>query len=127
MNEYNDRKNLQYHGWDVNKASRYNSGSETVRHSVCKTLVGHYAVQEMGGRVSFEVPHPDRGEIDVLIYGLDGAPIAVECETSPAPDVVESKLSRYVDGTPMRECYVLTVDNMPENITDAYEWIGEQI
>jgi len=128
-NEYTARKHLQIAGWNTTKATRYNSGSETVAHTICKTLVGHYLHHEHGYNVSFEVVHDDRGEIDVLAWGVPSRinPLAVEVETSPTVETVKDKLERYVDGTPIKECYVLNVNDMPSEIMEAYEWVASQL
>jgi len=127
--EYDERTRLQKQGWNVQKATRYNSGSETARHSVCKTLVGHYLHHELAYNVSFEITHEERGEIDVLAWGVPEriSPLAVECETSPTVETVEHKLERYVHGTPIKECYVLDVGAMPEGIMPAYSWVEDQL
>lgn len=127
--EYNQRTQLQKANWQVQKATRYNSGSETVRHSICKTLAGHYLHHEQDYSVSFEVVHDQRGEIDVLAWGLDDriSPLAVEVETSPTDDVVKSKLSRYVHGTPIQECFVINVSEMPDAIRPAYDYVTNQL
>jgi len=127
--EYDWRKELSKHGWNVHKRDgiAWNSGSETLRHFVCKAIVAHYLKHEKGLRVDSEVAHAERGEIDVIAYGGDGNPIAVECETSPTEEIVSDKLSRYYDGTPFREVFVLNVNNMPLDIMDAYEWVHEQL
>jgi hypothetical protein len=125
--EYADRTELEKCGWNVTKASKYNSGSETLQHSMCKNLVGHYLTHIKGRNVCFEATHAERGEIDVLAWGGDDAPIAVECETSPVEDVVKDKIERYVHGTPIRECFVLNVNNMPTDIHEAYAWIESQL
>lgn len=125
--EYADRTELSKCGWNVTKASRYNSGSETLAHAVCKVLVGHYLTHIKGRNVCFEATHGERGEIDVLAWGNEDTPIAVECETSPTDDVINDKIDRYVKGTPIRECFVLNPNEMPENYFKAFEWIENQL
>lgn len=127
--EYSHRRELQSAGWKVDQADKieFNSGSETVRHAVCKTVAAMYLKQEKGLRVDSEVEHSERGEIDVIGYSGEGAAIAVECETSPTDDVVGDKLERYVEGTPFRDMFLLNVTEMPENIMDAYEWVGDNL
>ena len=127
--EYSHRRELQSANWRVEKTDKveFNEGSETVRHEVCKMLVASYLKREKGLRVDSEVKHPERGEIDVIGYSGEGPAIAVECETSPKEGVVSDKLERYVDGTPFRDMFLVNVGEMPENIMDAYEWVGEQL
>jgi len=111
--------------WKVGKASRYNSGSETLAHSSLKHVVGHYLTHECGYRVSFEVEMP-QGEVDVVAYSTDDI-IIVECETSPTEDVIEDKLERYIHGEPPRECFLLNVNDAPADIFECYEWVSEEI
>jgi len=122
---YDARKELQREGWDVSKASRFNSGSETVAHSVCKHLSAHYLRHELGYKVAFETTHQKRGEIDVLAWGQRET-ICIECETNPNNDVVRDKLDRYIHGTPIDEMFLLNVDEMPHDIHGAHAWIDEQ-
>lgn len=123
---FNHTRELKRNGWTFDKSNRYNSGSETVAHTVCKTLAGHYLAHEHGYQVGFEVTHEDRGEIDVVAINEDEI-ICVECETSPTEDVVDDKLSRYVDGTLIRDMFLLNVNDMPHEWMAAYEWIDSQI
>lgn len=127
--EFRQRKEIQAAGWEINQTDKvaFNSGSETARHMVCKTLVAHYLKHERGYRVDSEVEHPERGEVDIVGYGSSGQPIAVECETAPTQAVIEDKLDRYVGGTVFRECFVLDVNEMPENIMDAYTWVADNL
>jgi len=122
---YESRKELQKNGWDVTKASRFNSGSETINHSVCKHLSAHYLRHELGYKVAFETTHQKRGEIDVLAWG-ERETICIECETNPNNDVVRDKLDRYIHGTPIDEMFVLNVDEMPYDIHGAYTWVDDQ-
>jgi len=128
--EATHRRELQDCGWDVRKRDSvaFNSGSETARHAVCKMLVAHYLKQEQGYRIDSEVEHNDRGEIDIVAYGLEDEPaFAVECETSPTEDVIEDKIERYVYNTPMRDVFVLNVTEMPSDIMDAYAWVESEL
>jgi RecB family endonuclease NucS len=127
--EYRARRDIQDAGWRIEQQDKvaWNSGSETARHMVCKTLAGHYLKHEQGYRIVSEVEHSDRGEIDIVAYSLDGAPIAIECETSPTDEVVQDKVDRYVHGTIFRDVFVINVSEMPENIMDAYSWVSEQL
>jgi len=111
--------------WHVSKASRYNSGSETLAHSSLKHIVGHYLTHECGYRVAFEVEMP-QGEVDVLGYSTDDI-IIVECETSPTDDVIQEKLDKYVHGEPPRDMFLLNVNDSPANIFECYEWVAEEI
>jgi len=128
-NQYEGRKRLRTNGWDVRQDSRYNSGSETVRHSICKQLAGHYLKHELDYRVDMEVPHETRGTVDVLAWGKPDriSPLAVECETSPTQAVEQQKYEAYYVGTPIQELYVLNVSEMPDTTMDAYEWVSKRL
>ena len=122
--EYGGRKDLQDAGWQVSKrdAVAFNSGSETDRHLVAKTLVAK-VLRDRGYRVDTEVVKAGVGEIDVVAYGLDEPPFAVEVETNPTKAVVSDKLSRYYRGEPFCECYVLDPTEMPDSLEAAREWV----
>jgi len=123
---YDVRKELERNGWSFDKSTRYNSGSETVAHATCKNLAGHYLEHEHAYQVSFEVAHKERGEVDVV--GIrENDIIAIECETSPTEEVVDDKLSRYVEGTPIRDMFLLNVNEMPHEWMMGYRWIDGQI
>lgn len=125
MKDWSEYRALKDAGWNVQKNNqvRFNGGSESVDHSVAKMLAAH-AGKEAGYRVSSEVPHPERGEIDVLLYGCDARiSLAVECENDVQDDVVEDKVSRYVRGTPIDDIAVISLDSLSENIPEAYEEI----
>jgi len=126
--DYEREQWLKAHGWDVQDNSvRSNAGSETVRHFVCKSLVVHY-LRQQGLSVTTEAAHGDRGQVDILCHGPDdGAPFAVEVETAPTAETIKDKLDRYVDGSPLREMFVLNVNEMPEHTLDAYAWVSSQL
>jgi hypothetical protein len=118
---------LKSHGWDVDATIRENSGSETAKHLTIKALVGHI-LSERDLRWTMEAVHEDRGEVDVLCHGHpDGAPFAVEVEANVDREVVRDKLERYVHDTPLREMFVLPVDDAPNDIDDLRDWIESRI
>jgi len=125
--EFSQRRELQNCGWDVRQKDSiaFNSGSETVKHAVCKMLVG-FVLREQGYRVDSEVSKDGVGDIDVVGYG-NKPPIAVECETSPTEEVIDDKLDRYYHNEPFRECFVLNVSEIPVDMLDAYGWVKEQL
>jgi len=122
------RRKLKNAGWDVQKTDsiQFNHGSETIKHVVGKSLAA-FVGRERGYRVDSEVAHSERGEIDILWYGTSDPPVAIELETSPTMDTIDDKISRYVEETPIRECFVLNLNKMPVEIPHAYEWIGKQL
>jgi len=131
MNKDNwqEYRELQTAGWDVQKQNqvRFNGGAETIPHAVSKMLVAH-AGHNAGYRVSSEVEHSHRGEIDILLYGNpDRLTYAVECETSPTMDVVEDKIDRYVNGTPIDDMVLINVSKMPVDMLEGYEFVQAEL
>ena len=128
--EYVWRNELKKCGWDVHKRDSiaFNSGSETTKHIVCKTLAAK-VLKERDYRIDSEVVHPERGEVDIVGYPtVDGLkPIAVECETAPTDDVIQDKLNRYFDGTPFSEVFVINVSDMPVDMLKAKAWVEDQL
>jgi len=128
-NNWKEYRELHNHGWDVTKTNQveFNGGSETVKHAISKMLVAH-AGHTAGYRVSSEVEHSHRGEIDVLLYGNpDRLTYAVECETSPTMDVVEDKIDRYVNGTPIDDMVLINVSELPVDMLKAYEFVQAEL
>ncbi len=121
---------LSRHGWNADKTDsiKFNSGSETSKHIHSKTATAH-VLRLNGYRVSTEVVHPERGEIDVCAIPKsdDQKPFAVELETSPTQDVIDDKLNRYYSGTPFTECYVINVSELPLNIHDMRDAIATEL
>lgn len=129
MNQENwaEYRELQTAGWSVTKTNqiRFNGGSESEKHIAVKSLVG-LAGKEAGYRVSSEVTHQHRGEIDVLLFGCpDRLTLAIEVETNPTDDVIEDKFDRYVDGTPIDDMITLNLENMHPNVNQSYGYINE--
>jgi hypothetical protein len=126
--QYTDYRTLTTAGWQIDKSNRYNGGSETARHAVCKILVGHYLSHQLGYKVVFEVEN-NHGELDVLGYGNEDrlSPIGVECETNLTGETKALKLDQYYDNEPLQELYFLEVNDMPSEIIPAYERVAEQI
>jgi len=94
-------------------------------HAVAKMLAG-FAGSQAGYRVSSEVTHTGRGEIDVLLWGHeDRLTLAVECETSPTDEIVEDKVDRYVRDTPIDDLALINVTELPDSIMDSYASVCE--
>lgn len=126
--EYDHRTTLRDAGWDVplQDMVAFNSGSETLDHYRAKALAAWVLKQE-GCRVASEVEKDGVGEIDVIGYGIDDPPIAVECETDISDDVVRDKLERYVWGEPFRDLFVVAVDELPADRDAALEYVRESV
>lgn len=121
---------LQRHGWDVDKTDtvKFNHGSETEMHTHAKTATC-LLLKDHGYRVDTEVKHAERGEIDVVAIPCGGEehPFAVELEHSPTDDVVSDKLSRYYDGTPYREVYVVNLNELPPDVLEMRTQIAAEL
>lgn len=126
--EYTDRLELTDAGWDVHKrdAVAFNGGSESLRHAAAKLLVAR-ELRERGYRIDTEVHKGGAGEIDVIAYGTDEPPVAVEVETDPKEDVIQDKLERYYEGEPFRDVFVLDPTEMPEQLQAAAAWVKEEL
>jgi len=126
--EWEHRDTLKKAGWKVPKrdAVAFNGGtSESAAHFFAKCAVA-FVLKQDGYRVASEVEGPT-GEIDVVGYGTEDEPIAVEVETNPSEEVVQDKLSRYVHGQPFRDMFLLDVDELPETFDEAVEWVREEL
>jgi len=127
---YESLKSLRNAGWDCSKADsvRFNSGSETAKHIHAKTATAR-VLRLNGYRVSSEVTHAERGDVDIVAIPKsdDQKPFAVELETSPTQDVIDDKLSRYHDGTPFTECWVVNVSELPLNILEMEQQIADEL
>lgn len=105
---------------------KFNGGSETVKHLVCKSLAA-YVGHANGYRVSSEVEVP-QGEIDICLWGHPSRlSYAVEVETSPSKDTIESKLDRYVKATPIDELVIINPGVVPLDMVQAAEFIADEL
>lgn len=127
-NQISEYRELKDWSVEVSKTNsiEFNSGSETGKHVIAKALVGHIGVIN-GYRVSSEV-ECSNGEIDVVLWGVDDRlSLAVECETSPTEETIQSKLERYVKETPLDEIVVINVTEMPDNYHDALGYVADEL
>jgi predicted AAA+ superfamily ATPase len=126
--ELTERRRLQDAGWDVHKrdAVAFNGGSETDAHAVVKLLVAKH-LREQGYRIDTEVKKEGVGEIDVVAYGGEGPPFAVEVETSPTREVVDDKLDRYYRGEPFRDVFIIDPTEMPDSVSGAREFVEGEL
>lgn len=127
---YERLRELQSAGWQVTKgnAIRPNSGSETQSHWQAKAAVA-YVLEDRGLGYSSEVTNDETGAtIDILWHGpADGSPVAIEVETKPTRDVISEKIEKYVTGEPVRDVFILAVEDCPDNFTEAVEWAEEEL
>jgi len=125
--DYETRKTLERNGWKVQKqdAVKFNGGTENLPHATLKLISAWYLKQECGYRIDTEV-EMSNGEVDVLAWTAEDI-IVVECETSPTEAVVSDKIARYVKDEPPRECWVLNVNDAPEERSTCYRWVSEEL
>ncbi|MFB6197310.1 MAG: hypothetical protein ABEI52_03425 [Halobacteriaceae archaeon] len=114
-----------------NNNIRPNTGSETARHLLIKSLAAHIGL-EARYRVDSETPvetgSGGDSAIDVLLWGHDSRlTYAVEVETSPLPKVIESKVDKYVRQTAIDDMLVLNVAECPDDMTQAYGWVASEL
>ena len=127
---YDWLQSLSQAGWNADKTDsiKFNSGSETHLHVHAKACVAH-TLKDHGYRVDTEVEHPERGSIDIIAIPTqdDQKPFAVELEHSPTQEVVEDKLSRYFEGTPFTEVFVINLNRAPMEIVELKEHIRSEL
>lgn len=125
--EYRARRELQDCDIRVRQddSVEFNSGSETQKHYLAKCAAA-WVLHERGYRLNSEVVIPN-GEIDIIGYnGPDNDCIAVETETSPTEDVVTEKLDKYLIG-PIRDVFIINVNEVPTDFIEAVEYIRNEI
>lgn len=105
----------------------FNTGSETIPHLLGKALVGYIGLQN-GYRVDSEVPVSE-GSIDMLLWGHKYRhTIAVELETSPTEQTIESKLTRYVQrNQTIDDMLVINVGDIPVDMIEAAQFISNEL
>ena len=127
---YDWLQSLSQAGWNADKTDsiKFNSGSETHLHMHAK-LATAALLKANGYRIDTEVEHPERGEVDVVAIPTqdDQKPFAVELEHSPTQEVVEDKLSRYFEGTPFTEVFVINLNRAPMEIVELKEHIRSEL
>jgi len=127
---YDWLQSLSQAGWNADKTDsiKFNSGSETHLHMHAK-LATAALLKANGYRIDTEVEHPERGEVDVVAIPTqdDQKPFAVELEHSPTQEVVEDKLSRYFEGTPFTEVFVINLNRAPMGIVELKEHIRSEL
>ena len=125
---YHEYRRLHDAGIPVNKQSqiRFNSGSETLKHKIAKTVVAH-VVQQHDYRVDSEVEIANAGVVDIVAWGLsDRLTYAIEVETSPTQGTLQDKANRYVRG-PIDDMLSINVTEMPTNYLEAQQYVREEL
>jgi hypothetical protein len=131
--QYTDYRTLQDSGVKLSKQNQIqpNAGSETIKHLVAKTLVGYIGLVN-GYKVDSEVEivkHSETiGEVDCLLWGHPKRlTTAVEVETSPEENTMQDKKMRYIDGTAIQEIQVINVTELPLDMIEGAEQIGDEL
>ena len=114
---YTQYRELNRAGWEIPNTHeilcRGNGGSESLSHVVAKTVAAKVCINA-GYRVSSEVEN-QQGEADILAYGHESRnPIVIELENGLTDEVKSKKLSQYLVG-PVREVYVIDLDDSPSD------------
>lgn len=119
---YEHRDVLTSNGWSVSKRDSvaFNSGSETLAHATAKLAIA-WVYKQQGYRVSSECAKDGVGEIDLVVYGTEDPPLAIEVERNMTDEVIRDKISRYVDGEPYRDCIPVDGDTIPD-VTPLKTW-----
>lgn len=121
--EYDHRQTIKNEGWGLNQRDSiaFNGGKDTesLQHFLAKAAIGWVLKQE-GFRVSSEVEGPT-GIIDIVAYGTEDVPVAVEVERDLKDDVMQDKLERYCRSQPFRDVLPVDVDTMP-SVDSLQEW-----
>jgi len=129
---YDWLQSLSQAGWNADKTDsiKFNDGgsNETGLHLHAKLATAH-TLKANGYRIDTEVEHPERGEVDVVAIPTqdDQKPFAVELEHSPTKEVIDDKLSRYFEGTPFTEVFVINLNRAPMGIVELKEHIRSEL
>ncbi len=83
-------------------------------------LVVAYELKQHGYRVANEIDGLSR-EIDVVWYGTEDTPIAVEVELNLHDDALMDEFERYGHGQQYRDMFLLDVDEISDGINAARE------
>lgn len=127
--EYIARNELVSQGWEIEKGDRvcFHSAGESNQHFVCKAQAAYF-LGEQGYRVDSEVENQYSGAIaDLVVYGKDEPPFVVECETGVTPQVKTRKLEQFYHDEPFCECFILEVQDLPEDRAGQLEWIAANL
>lgn len=126
--ECSQRQTLRDAGWQVPKrdAVAFNGGAtESFRHYLAKASIA-WVLKQDGYRIASEVVKDGAGEIDLVAYGTEDLPVAIEVETGWEDEVLASKLERYVKQEPCRDILPVEVTEMPA-VEDIQAWAEEQV
>jgi len=129
--ELEQRKQLQSDGWDVNleQSIKSNDGfvHETELHLIAKVFSAKH-LSSLGYRINSEVVHEDgHAEIDLIAYAhAERLTYAVEIETNPDDDVLESKREKYLTES-IDDMLVVDCRGMPMNMIDAQRYVQDEL
>jgi hypothetical protein len=91
-------------------------------------MVAFVGAREFDYMSDIEVTVPN-GDVDCLLWGVsDRLTYAVEIETSPTEETIQSKIDRYVhEIPPIDDIVVLNANDAPLNMIESADWIQEQL
>lgn len=128
-NQLSEYRELKDYGVEVEKRTniRTNHGSETAAHIIAKALVTHIGTNNEY-IVNGETPTPDGGAIDCCMWGHpDRLSYAVELEHSPTQEVIDSKLDRYVENTPLDDMILINLNELPTHRLEMVQFIADEL
>lgn len=125
--EFEHRKTLRDNNWEISQrdAVAFNGGSESLEHYLAKAAVAWHLKQQ-GYRIGSEVSKDGAGEVDLVCYGTEDPPLAIEVEKDMQREVILGKVDRYVSGEPYRDLIPVDVDTLPD-VDELREWADEQV
>ena len=128
--DYEDYRRLTDAGFDLEDSTyiKLNSGSETAKHAVAKTLCARY-LDQIGYTVESEVELENQGTVDLLAYGHpERLTYVVEVETSPTRDTMLNKVEKYVKSNQAADDMLwVNVTAMPTDMLDAQEYVKTEL
>ena len=128
--DYEDYRRLTDAGFDLQDSTyvKLNSGSETAKHALAKTLCARY-LDQLGYTVESEVQLENQGTVDLLAYGhSERLNYVVEVETSPTRDTMLNKVEKYVKSNQaVDDMLWVNVTAMPTDMLDAQEYVKTEL
>jgi len=121
-------RRLKDAGWEIDKEQsvKFNGGSESDAHAVCK-LLACIVCRDAGYRVDTEVVG-EHGEADIVAYHPERTNLCIEIETNADRATVMDKKGRYVDSNDgINEIFVLDPLDMSTEAPVVKETIKREL
>lgn len=107
------------------------SKNETELHVACRYLAAHLLKQADRAVDTEAEVTGTKNRIDVLDYGEpDELPLAVEFQMQITKDVIQSKLKRYVEDGPCRDCLFLNPSeslSSDPKLSEITSWLRREL